>query len=117
MSKARDMDRLQDEASPEAIALAAEQHGCTSVAYTYNDPTIFLEYAVDVAQACRERDIRSVAVTAEEKAETPASPPPPPLAKKERPALPTKMKQARSQRRLKSPAPDYRSLREYVLKQ
>ena len=64
MSKSREMDRLADAASPEALALTAERLGCRSVAYTYNDPVIFLEYAVDVAAACRERGIRSVAVTA-----------------------------------------------------
>jgi pyruvate formate lyase activating enzyme len=64
ISKARELDRLQDQASPEAIARAAERSGCRSVAYTYNDPTIFLEYAIDVAEACRERGIRNVAVSA-----------------------------------------------------
>jgi len=64
MSKAREMDVLADRAEPEVIALAAQELGCSSVAYTYNDPVIFLEYAVDVAQACRERGISSVAVTA-----------------------------------------------------
>lgn len=64
ISKARSFDRLQDEASPEDIARAAELTGCRSVAYTYNDPVIFLEYAVDTAKACRERGIRNVAVTA-----------------------------------------------------
>lgn len=64
MSKAREMDILADQASPELIAMAAKQLGCSSVAYTYNDPVIFLEYAVDVAKACRELDIKSVAVTA-----------------------------------------------------
>ncbi|KLK89687.1 pyruvate formate lyase-activating protein [Microvirga vignae] len=64
ISKAREFDRLQDRASPEAIAEAAVASGCRSVAFTYNDPVIFLEYAVDVAQACRERDIKSVAVSA-----------------------------------------------------
>lgn len=64
MSKSREMDTLADEASPEAIACAAAKLGCRSVAYTYNDPIIFHEYAVDVAQACRERGIKSVAVTA-----------------------------------------------------
>src|SRR5688500_10953129 len=64
ISKARAFDRLQDLASPEAIAEAAVASGCRSVAFTYNDPVIFLEYAVDVAQACREVGIRSVAVTA-----------------------------------------------------
>lgn len=64
MSKAREMDILADEAPPERIALAAEKLGCKSVAYTYNDPVIFLEYAIDVAKACRQRGIRSIAVTA-----------------------------------------------------
>jgi pyruvate formate lyase activating enzyme len=64
MSKSREMDTLADEASPEAVARAAAALGCRSVAYTYNDPVIFHEYAIDVARACRERGIRSVAVTA-----------------------------------------------------
>jgi pyruvate formate lyase activating enzyme len=64
ISKARAFDRLQDLASPDAIAEAAAQSGCRSVAFTYNDPVIFLEYAVDVAQACRERGIKTVAVSA-----------------------------------------------------
>ncbi|HXX74436.1 MAG TPA: AmmeMemoRadiSam system radical SAM enzyme [Nitrospiraceae bacterium] len=63
MSKSREMDTLADEASPETIARAATELDCRSVAYTYNDPVIFHEYAIDVAQACRERGIRSVAVT------------------------------------------------------
>jgi pyruvate formate lyase activating enzyme len=64
ISKARAMDRLQDEASPEQIADAAVRTGARSVAYTYNDPVIFLEYAVDVAHACRARGVKNVAVTA-----------------------------------------------------
>ena len=64
ISKARAADRLQDEASPEAIAAAAVRSGCRSVAFTYNDPVIFLEYAVEVAQACRARGIKTVAVSA-----------------------------------------------------
>ncbi|HUP23311.1 MAG TPA: AmmeMemoRadiSam system radical SAM enzyme [Thermoanaerobaculia bacterium] len=64
MSKSREIDTLADAASPEALADAAQRLGCRSVAFTYNDPTIFLEYAIDTAQACRERGIRSVAVTA-----------------------------------------------------
>ena len=64
MSKSREMDTLADAASPEALARAARDSGCRSVAYTYNDPVIFLEYAVDVAIACREQGIKSVAVTA-----------------------------------------------------
>ena len=64
MSKSREMDTLMDQASPEKIALEAERLGCLSVAFTYNDPVIFYEYAVDIAQACKERGIKSVAVTA-----------------------------------------------------
>ncbi len=64
ISKARSFDRIQDLASPEDIAEAAARSGCRSVAFTYNDPVIFLEYAVDVAQACRERGIKTIAVSA-----------------------------------------------------
>jgi len=64
ISKSREMDRLMDQASPEAIAKAAQASGCRSVAYTYNDPVIFHEYAIDTARACRERGIKSVAVSA-----------------------------------------------------
>lgn len=64
MSKAREMDVLADEAPPEVLARAAKEMGCSSVAFTYNDPVVFLEYAVDVARACREKGVKSVAVTA-----------------------------------------------------
>jgi len=64
ISKAREFDRLADKASPETIAIVAQQMGCRSVAFTYNDPVIFAEYAMDVADACREAGIASVAVTA-----------------------------------------------------
>ncbi len=64
MSKSREVDTLADAATPETIAKAALALGCRSVAFTYNDPVIFHEYAIDVAQACRAVGIRSVAVTA-----------------------------------------------------
>ncbi|MFI5024068.1 MAG: AmmeMemoRadiSam system radical SAM enzyme [Alphaproteobacteria bacterium] len=64
ISKSREMDTLADAASPERIAAAASALGCRSVAFTYNDPVIFHEYAIDVADACRARGIKSVAVTA-----------------------------------------------------
>ena len=64
ISKSREFDTLADEASPELIASAADRLRCRSVAYTYNDPVVFHEYAIDVAKACRERGIKSVAVTA-----------------------------------------------------
>ena len=64
ISKSREIDTLADAASPELLAEAALRSGCRSVAYTYNDPVIFLEYAVDVAVACRERGLKNVAVSA-----------------------------------------------------
>ncbi len=64
ISKSRQTDTLADQASPSAIADAAVRSGCRSVAFTYNDPVIFLEYARDVAAACHERNVATVAVTA-----------------------------------------------------
>ena len=64
ISKSREIDTLADAATPEMLARAAHALGCRSVAYTYNDPTIFLEYAVDTAVACHAAGIRSVAVSA-----------------------------------------------------
>jgi len=64
MTKAREMDVLADAASPARLAEVAGGLGCKSIAFTYNDPVIFLEYAVDVAAACREQGVKTVAVTA-----------------------------------------------------
>ncbi|MDJ0850355.1 MAG: AmmeMemoRadiSam system radical SAM enzyme [Myxococcota bacterium] len=64
ISKSREVDTLADAALPDTIARAAADLGCRSVAFTYNDPVIFLEYAVDTARACREVGVATVAVTA-----------------------------------------------------
>jgi pyruvate formate lyase activating enzyme len=64
ISKAREIERLSDSATPEQIASAAVESGCRSVAFTYNDPVIFAEYAIDAAAACRARGVETVAVTA-----------------------------------------------------
>jgi pyruvate formate lyase activating enzyme len=64
ISKSRETETLADTAPPAKIARVADELGCGSVAFTYNDPVIFMEYAIDVARACRERGIKSVAVTA-----------------------------------------------------
>jgi pyruvate formate lyase activating enzyme len=64
ISKSRDMDTLMDAATPETIAQAALAQHCTSVAFTYNDPVIFAEYAMDTADACHALGIKTVAVTA-----------------------------------------------------
>ncbi len=64
ISKSRSFDKLADQARPEEIASSARELGCKSVAFTYNDPVIFAEYAMDVADACHEKGIKAVAVTA-----------------------------------------------------
>lgn len=64
ISKSRDMDRLMDAADAEELAATAQTLGCRSVAFTYNDPVIFAEYAMDVADACRAQGLKAVAVTA-----------------------------------------------------
>ena len=64
ISKSREMDRLMDQASPLRIAEAARDSGCTGVAFTYNDPVIFAEYAMDAADACHDAGVKTVAVTA-----------------------------------------------------
>ncbi len=64
ISKSREIDTLADYASPRQIADTAHELGCRSIAFTYNDPVIFHEYAIDVAKACRKKDIKTVAVTA-----------------------------------------------------
>lgn len=64
ISKSKNMDRLMDQAAPRAIAQAALRGKCKSVAFTYNDPVIFAEYAMDVADACHALDIKTVVVTA-----------------------------------------------------
>ena len=64
ISKAREDDKLQDLAMPDAVARAAVETGCKSVAFTYNDPVIFMEYAIDIAKECHKQGIKTVAVTA-----------------------------------------------------
>ncbi|MGM0574996.1 MAG: AmmeMemoRadiSam system radical SAM enzyme [Myxococcota bacterium] len=64
ISKARQIERLSDRATPAGIAEAAQRTGCRSVAFTYNDPVIWAEYAIDTAHACHEAGLKTVAVTA-----------------------------------------------------
>jgi len=64
ISKSREMDKLTSFASPQQIASTAVDSKCKSIAFTYNDPVIFHEYAIDVAKACHEQGIKTVAVTA-----------------------------------------------------
>jgi len=63
ISKAHETDILNKDATPENVAKIAEEYGCKSVAFTYNEPIIFMEYAIDVAKECRKLGIKTVAVT------------------------------------------------------
>ncbi len=64
ISKSQTMDTLASVASPEAIVATAKRTGCHSIAFTYNDPTIWAEYAIDIAKIARKEGIATVAVTA-----------------------------------------------------
>tara|TARA_Y200000002_G_scaffold380935_1_gene393632 strand:+ start:8705 stop:9787 length:1083 start_codon:yes stop_codon:yes gene_type:complete len=64
ISKSREIDTLASQATPEALALAAKEAGCIGIAFTYNDPVVFMEYAIDCAIACHQHDLKAVAVTA-----------------------------------------------------
>jgi len=64
ISKSREVDKLADAASPEKLARVAKSLGCSSIAFTYNDPVVFHEYAIDTAQACHELGLKAVSVTA-----------------------------------------------------
>ena len=63
MSRSKNVEAACDVAQPQAIAAAARQHECRSVAFTYNDPIIWAEYVIDTARACREMGVKTVAVT------------------------------------------------------
>jgi AmmeMemoRadiSam system radical SAM enzyme/AmmeMemoRadiSam system protein B/AmmeMemoRadiSam system protein A len=64
ISKSREVERLSETAMPDAIVAAAKKYQCRSVAFTYNDPVIWAEYAIDTAKLCRQEGIKTVAVTA-----------------------------------------------------
>jgi len=49
--------------APEAIVERALAAGCSSISYTYTEPTIFFEYAYDVAQLARKAGLKNIFVT------------------------------------------------------
>ncbi|WP_354625745.1 AmmeMemoRadiSam system radical SAM enzyme [Psychromonas sp. MME2] len=64
ISKSREMATLSCWASPEEIVANAKRYGCQSIAFTYNDPVIFMEYAVDVSRYAQSQGLKSVVVSA-----------------------------------------------------
>lgn len=63
ISKAHEADILNKTATPKKIAETAKEYGCKSVAFTYNEPIIFMEYAIDVAKECHKLGLKTIAVT------------------------------------------------------
>ncbi|MDF2155862.1 AmmeMemoRadiSam system radical SAM enzyme [Vibrio sp. CAU 1672] len=64
ISKSREIDTLCDAAMPDKLAEITRKYGCRSLAFTYNDPVVFMEYAQDAAIEARKLGIKSVAVSA-----------------------------------------------------
>lgn len=64
MSKAHLDDLNALDASPEDVVALAKRYHTPSIAFTYNDPTIFGEYVIDISQIARQEGINSVMVTA-----------------------------------------------------
>jgi len=64
ISKARIDERRSEEGSPEEVVELARRAGCASIAYTYNDPVIWAEYAIDIARCAREAGLKNIFVTA-----------------------------------------------------
>ena len=64
ISKSKINPQKLNKTSPELIAQLAKKHKCKSVAFTYNEPNIFMEYAIDTAIACKNMEIKTVAVSA-----------------------------------------------------
>jgi pyruvate formate lyase activating enzyme len=54
---------MGQEVFPETIVQLAERNKCASISYTYTEPTIFMEYAVDVAKLAKEKGLKNVYVT------------------------------------------------------
>jgi pyruvate formate lyase activating enzyme len=52
-----------EDVQPEEIVLAAKLSKCESIAYTYSEPTIFFEYALDIAKHAQKEGVKNVFVT------------------------------------------------------
>jgi pyruvate formate lyase activating enzyme len=63
LSRARHDEAVPRQLSPEDVVELALEHGCPSIAFTYNEPTIWAEYVLDVCARARERGLATVMVT------------------------------------------------------
>jgi pyruvate formate lyase activating enzyme len=67
LSQVKDSDTLHNARmayySPEELITIAKRQGCRSIAYTYNEPTVFFEYSYDVARLAKENGIKNVYVS------------------------------------------------------
>jgi pyruvate formate lyase activating enzyme len=64
ISKARAPGESMISVAAEDVVALAESAGAPSIAFTYNDPVIWAEWAIDVARVARRRGVRTVFVTA-----------------------------------------------------
>jgi pyruvate formate lyase activating enzyme len=64
ISKARLTDRRSEFHTPREIVNMAIETDCPSIAFTYNDPVIWAEFAIDVAREAHAQGLKTVFVTA-----------------------------------------------------
>jgi len=62
-AQSRDLSLLPSSATPEDIVRLAKENHCESVAFTYNEPIIAIEYVLDIAAACQSAGLKTVAVS------------------------------------------------------
>jgi pyruvate formate lyase activating enzyme len=63
ISKSRHDQVRSQPVPPEDVPLLALKHGCDSIAFTYNEPTIWGEYVIDICKSAKEYGLKTVMVT------------------------------------------------------
>jgi len=63
ISKSRQDQVRSQRVAPEDVPLLALEHGCESIAFTYNEPTIWGEYVIDICKAAKNHGLRTVMVS------------------------------------------------------
>lgn len=61
--KEHNREIVGQELSPERIVELAQENGCDSIAYTYNEPIVFFEYTYDTAKLAHEKGLKNIYVT------------------------------------------------------
>ncbi len=58
-----DLEIMGEDLPPEQVVADAAEHNCASIAYTYTEPTIWMEYALDCMKLAHDKHIRNVWVS------------------------------------------------------